>query len=161
MILGIDPGSRLTGFGVVKSEGTRLRYVVSGCVRAGKGDFKDRLLSIHDALIEIIARYQPDEVAIEQVFMHKYADAALKLGHARGVAVLAVAKNALDLSEYSPRQIKQAIAGYGGADKQQVQHMVKLLLGLSDLPQVDAADALAIAICHANSRKTIGNVSSV
>ena len=126
-------------------------HVVSGCIRPEKKDFNARLSIIYTRVAALVEKYQPNEVAIEQVFMHKYADAALKLGHARAAAILAVAK-VLVLAEYAPRQVKQAVAGYGAADKSQVQQMVKWLLRLPALPKTDAADALAIAICHANTR---------
>lgn len=152
IILGIDPGSRLTGFGIIRSNGSEHHYLASGCIRTEKAEFNSRLLQIYQALKKIIHQYQPDEVAIEQVFMHKNASSALKLGHARGAAVIAVVENVGVLAEYSPRQIKQAVIGYGGAEKIQVQQMVQRLLSLNELPQADAADALALAICHAHSR---------
>lgn len=150
-ILGIDPGSRITGFGVVNvlSNG-KLQYVTSGCVRVGKGVLGDRLKTIYDGIHEIISSFQPGTVAIEKIFLARNADSALKLGQARGVAITAGANNALPISEYTARQIKRAVVGKGAADKRQVQHMVKVLLELSGLPQADAADALACAICHAH-----------
>lgn len=151
IILGIDPGSRLTGFGIIRSNGSEYNYISSGCIRTPQGEFNKRLLTIYQAIKEIILKYKPDEAAIEQVFMHKNASSALKLGHARGAAIIAIIESIPIVAEYSPREIKQAIIGYGAAEKTQVQSMVQRLLHLNDLPQADAADALATAICHANS----------
>lgn len=150
-ILGIDPGSRITGFGVVHmlSNG-KVRYIASGCVRSGNGSLGDRLKAIYDGIHEIIGSYQPGYFAIEKVFLARNADSALKLGQARGTAITAGVNNGLPVSEYTARQIKRAVVGKGAADKRQVQHMVKALLDLSGLPQADAADALACAICHAH-----------
>lgn len=160
IILGVDPGSRLTGFGVIRSKGSEYHYVTSGCIRTQGGEFNARLLQIYQELKEIIQQYHPEEVAIEQVFMHKNASSALKLGHARGAAIIAMAECVDVVAEYSPRQIKQAVIGYGAAEKIQVQHMVQRLLNLSDVPQADAADALAVAICHANSRTLLQLLSA-
>jgi crossover junction endodeoxyribonuclease RuvC len=150
-ILGIDPGSRITGFGVVNvlSNG-KLQYIASGCVRTAKGALGDRLKTIYDGMYAIIANYQPGVVVIEKVFLSRNADSALKLGQARGAAITASANSSLPVSEYSARQIKRAVVGKGAADKRQVQHMVRALLELSGTPQADAADALACAICHAH-----------
>lgn len=155
VILGIDPGSRLTGFGVIRSAGNSYQYIASGCIRTQQGEFNQRLLHIYQSLKEIIQKYQPEEAAIEQVFMHKNASSALKLGHARGAAIIALLEATQIIGEYSPREIKQAVIGYGAAEKVQVQAMVKRLLNLSSVPQADAADALAVAICHANSRSML------
>ena len=151
IILGIDPGSRLTGFGIIRSNGSEYHYIGSGCIRTQSGEFNARLLHIYQALKEIIHKYKPEEAAIEQVFMHKNASSALKLGHARGAAIIALGESVNLIAEYSPRQIKQAVIGYGAAEKIQVQSMVQRLLNLNEVPQSDAADALATAICHANS----------
>jgi crossover junction endodeoxyribonuclease RuvC len=151
-ILGIDPGSRVTGYGLIKVINHQLQYVASGCIRSPEGALSQRLLQIFNGVCELMERYQPDEVAIEQVFMHHNPSSALKLGHARGVAMVACASHRLEVSEYSPREIKQALVGYGGAEKEQVKHMVVQLLHLSAAPQSDAADALAIAICHSHRR---------
>ncbi|NND59198.1 MAG: crossover junction endodeoxyribonuclease RuvC [Gammaproteobacteria bacterium] len=157
-ILGIDPGSRITGFGVIDIAGDRLRYVDSGCIRTGGNEFNARLEEIYARVAELIALHEPAEICLERVFMHRNADSALKLGHARAAAICAVFADAIGfrpvLSEYSPRQVKQAIAGYGAAEKSQVQHMVQRLLSLDGQLQSDAADALAIAVCHAHSRRT-------
>ncbi|WP_444997484.1 crossover junction endodeoxyribonuclease RuvC [Aliikangiella sp. IMCC44359] len=151
IILGIDPGSRITGFGVVRMNGKKLEYVASGCIRVKDGILSDKLNQIFDCIAEVVQEYKPDEAAIEQVFMAKNADSALKLGQARGAAMVAMAQHALVVAEYSARQIKQSVVGTGGADKSQVQHMVSSLLGLSSSPQADAADGLAVAICHAHA----------
>jgi crossover junction endodeoxyribonuclease RuvC len=151
VILGIDPGSRITGFGVVKMNGRKLEYVASGCIRIKDGILSDKLNQIFDCISEVVQTYKPDESAIEQVFMSKNADSALKLGQARGAAMVAMAQHALCVAEYSARQIKQSVVGTGAADKSQVQHMVTQLLGLSASPQADAADGLAVAICHAHA----------
>jgi len=150
VILGIDPGSRVTGYGVIKAIKRELHYIDSGCIRTGEGHLSDRLLKIFNGICELMEQHHPDEVAIEQVFIHQNPSSALKLGHARGVAMVACASHRLDVSEYSPRAIKQAVAGYGGAEKTQVSLMVEQLLRLSASPQSDAADALAVAICHSH-----------
>lgn len=156
-ILGIDPGSRATGFGIVVSDGDRLSYRASGCIRTGKLEFNLRLEEIYSNVVALISEYQPTEVCLERVFVHRNADSALKLGHARAAALCAVfagdAAGRPSLAEYSPRQIKKAVAGYGAADKEQVKHMVRRLLRISGEVQSDAADALAVALCHANSRR--------
>lgn len=152
LILGIDPGSCVTGFGIVEAGIREHRYVTSGCVRLKSAESHLNLLQIYTALSEIITQYQPDEAAIEQIFMHQNPGSAIKLGQARGVAIVAAAQKGLSVAEYSARQIKQAVVGHGAAKKEQVQHMVCTLLNLSGKPQADAADALAVAICHANSR---------
>ena len=152
-ILGIDPGSRLTGFGILDFRGDAPSYVTSGTVRSVEGGFADRLRQIFDAVGEIVGRYQPDIVAIESVFMHKNAGSALKLGHARAAALCATFAHGIEVYEYAPREIKQAIVGTGAASKQQVQHMVVSLLQLDGTPAPDAADALAAALCHGHQRR--------
>ncbi len=150
-VLGIDPGSRITGFGVIQVlRNGQLSYIASGCVRTPKGDFAGRLKSVYDGISEVIRTYQPAVLAIEKVFMAANPDSALKLGQARAAAILAGANHALPIAEYTALQIKRAAVGRGHAAKPQVQHMVKALLGLSAAPPADAADALACAICHAN-----------
>jgi len=151
-ILGIDPGSRLTGFGVVDCIGDRANYVASGSVNSIKGEFPERLKVIFRSVTEIVAKYQPHVVAVESVFMHKNAGSALKLGHARSAAICATFGHDLPVFEYAPRAIKQAVVGTGAATKEQVQHMIKQLLALEGDPSPDAADALAAAMCHANQR---------
>lgn len=150
VILGIDPGSRITGYGVIKAVNRELHYMDSGCIRTSDGELSQRLLQIFNGVCELMDHYSPDEVAIEQVFMHQNPNSALKLGHARGVAMVACASHRIGVSEYSPREIKQAVAGYGAAEKKQVSLMVVELLKLNASPQSDAADALAVAICHSH-----------
>lgn len=152
VILGIDPGSRITGYGVISTTGSRHTFLGCGCIKTQGDCMANRLHQIYTGLCEVIQTYQPDECSIEQVFMNKNANSALKLGQARGAALVALASQGVLIAEYTPRAIKQAIVGYGGAEKNQVQHMVKVLLNLSKTPQADASDALAIALCHANSR---------
>jgi crossover junction endodeoxyribonuclease RuvC len=152
-ILGIDPGSRITGFGVIEIVDGRLSYITSGCIRVTGAALPERLKSIFDSVGEIVSQYQPDELAIEQVFVKNNVDSALKLGQARGAAICAAMTRALDVYEYTPTQIKQAIVGKGHADKAQVQFMVRAILKLPGLPQEDAADALACALCHRHTRE--------
>ena len=152
LILGIDPGSRITGYGVIEELGARCIYVASGCIRTKDVYLPQRLLQVYEGISTIIEEYSPQSVSIEQVFMSKNADSALKLGQARGAAIVAAVRQGLEVSEYSARQVKKAVVGKGGADKAQVQHMVKSILKLNVAPQEDAADALGIALCHAHSR---------
>ena len=158
-ILGIDPGSRLTGYGVIDSDGQHARYVGSGCLRVNGATLADKLGLIFRELHTLIGDFQPEQLAIESVFMHRNADSALKLGQARGAAICAAVTRELPVAEYAPREIKQAVVGKGGADKQQVQHMVRVLLNLSETPQADAADALAIALCHSFRQHAIERVA--
>jgi crossover junction endodeoxyribonuclease RuvC len=153
-VLGIDPGSRVTGYGIIDQDGPRLRYVASGCIRTGDGPLAVRLGMIFDGVNRIIDEYRPQEMAIERVFMNKNADSALKLGQARGAAICAGVTRAVPVDEYAAREIKQAVVGKGGATKEQVQHMIRVLLALGDRPPSDAADALAVAICHGHIRQT-------
>jgi crossover junction endodeoxyribonuclease RuvC len=150
-ILGIDPGSRATGFGVIEVDAGRLRYVTSGCIRMQEASLPPRLKTIFDGVVEVISQAMPDMMAIEEVFVSRNARSALVLGQARGAAISAGVSCELPVSEYSALQIKKSVVGYGQADKQQVQQMVRSLLSLSGVPQSDAADALACAICHAHS----------
>jgi len=149
LVLGIDPGSRTTGYGLIHSQGQKMQYAHSGIIHCAELDFPQRLGRIFAELSALIAEYRPDCAAIEQVFMHRNADSALKLGQARGAAICAVLQHPMELGEYAPREIKQALVGRGGADKQQVQHMVQTLLGKREFASDDESDALAIAICHA------------
>ncbi len=151
-ILGIDPGSRLTGFGVLDFDGDQPSYVASGTVKSHDGTFPDRLKTIFESVGEIVDRYRPDIVAIESVFMARNAGSALKLGHARSAALCATFAFDVEVFEYAPRAIKQAVVGTGSASKEQVQHMVVSLLHLDATPSPDASDALATAICHAHQR---------
>lgn len=153
-ILGIDPGSRITGYGVVEITPRGVRYVASGCIRIQAEEFPARLKQIFDGVTQIIELYQPGQMAIEQVFMHKNADSALKLGQARGAAICATLNRDLPVFEYAARQVKQALVGKGNAEKQQVQHMVKILLGIQGDMQIDASDALAIGLCHHHYQQT-------
>lgn len=148
IILGIDPGSRITGYGLIQVKGSSLMYLDSGCIRTSDSEISQRLLEIFSGICQLVETYHPNEVGIEQVFMHQNPSAALKLGHARGAALVACASNRILIREYSPRQVKQSVVGYGAADKEQVKQMVMRLLMLQRPPQADAADALAIAICH-------------
>jgi crossover junction endodeoxyribonuclease RuvC len=145
-ILGIDPGSRITGFGVIDIYQGKPCYVASGCIRTTDVALEQRLAQIYAGLGEVVGLHRPAYVAIERVFMAKNPDSALKLGQARGTALVCMANLGFAVNEYSPRQIKQAVTGQGGADKTQVQHMVTAILRLSSTPQADAADALAIAL---------------
>jgi crossover junction endodeoxyribonuclease RuvC len=153
-IIGIDPGSRVTGYGVVDRNGQNIAYIASGCIRAGDGAFTERLGTIFSGVEQVLDEFRPDEMAIEQVFVNKNADSALKLGQARGAAICAGVSHSLPVAEYAPREIKQAIVGRGGAAKDQVQHMVCVLLQLTASPPSDAADALAVAICHGHVQST-------
>ncbi|HGJ5875423.1 MAG TPA: crossover junction endodeoxyribonuclease RuvC [Arsenophonus sp.] len=155
IILGIDPGSRITGYGIVCQQGRQLIYLGSGCIRTQVEDLPTRLQRIYVGVNEIITQYKPDSFAVEQVFMAKNADSALKLGQARGVTILAAVNNDLPVFEYAARQVKQSVVGTGVAEKKQVQHMVCSVLKLSSHPQVDAADALAIAITHCHFNQNL------
>jgi crossover junction endodeoxyribonuclease RuvC len=151
-ILGIDPGSRITGYGILEKEGNRLIHIDNGAIYTRSDEqLAARLKTIHDALGRIIRTYSPDAVAVEQIFLAKNALSALKLGHARGAALLAGVNASLPVFEYSALQVKNAVVGYGKAEKTQVQRMVKVLLNLPEVAQEDAADALAVAICHAHT----------
>ncbi len=152
-ILGIDPGSRITGFGLVELSGQECRYLASGCLRLQAESFPLRLAEIFRGIARVIDEYAPDEFAIEQVFVQRNVASALKLGQARGAAICAGVQGGLEVSEYAPTEIKQAVVGQGRASKQQVQQMIGLRLGLPGLPQADAADALAVALCHAQARR--------
>ena len=154
-IIGVDPGSRSTGYGIVESDGSRLVHIASGFVRAVEGEWSGRLHRIFEELGAVIDTYAPGELAIEKVFMHRNPSSALKLGQARGVAILAGALRSLAVHEYSPNEIKQAVTGKGHASKEQIQYMTKVLLSLREPPQADQADALAVAICRAHLRTTM------
>ena len=143
----------MTGFGVLDFDGDRPTYVTSGTVKSLDGEFPDRLRQIFESVGGIVAEYRPDIVAIESVFMHKNAGSALKLGHARSAALCATFEYDVEVVEYAPREIKQAVVGTGSATKEQVQHMVVSILKLAGTPAPDAADALAAALCHGNQRR--------
>jgi crossover junction endodeoxyribonuclease RuvC len=159
LILGIDPGSRKTGFGIIRFLSGRSEYVTSGVIRLPGGELAARLRVIFESVTELVDRHCPQELAIEQVFMARSAGSALKLGQARGAAIVACVARDMAVAEYSARQIKQSVVGTGAADKNQVQHMVKVLLSLPAEPQEDAADALAAALCHAHSRASMINMA--
>lgn len=150
-ILGIDPGSRVTGYGVVELTGALTRPVAWGGI-ATSGEHCDRLRQIFNEVGRLVDEHRPDEIAIERVFVHKNADSALKLGQARAAALCATFGHEIPIHEYAPRVVKKALVGNGSADKTQVEYMVKVILGLRDRMKADAADALAIAICHAHAR---------
>ncbi len=154
-ILGIDPGSRLTGYGVVEMHGDRAICICNGCIKTPEGELAGRLRAIHSGLQRVIEDFEPLEMAIESIFVHRNVDSALKLGQARGTAVAAVAINNLPVFEYTPAAIKKAVVGRGNAAKTQVQHMVKAILSLNKTPQSDAADALAVALCHGHTRQIL------
>lgn len=156
-ILGIDPGSRITGFGIIDVSKQQHAYVTSGCIRLKSNCPHENLNQIFSGISKIIAEYSPHDAAIEQIFMHNNPGSAIKLGQARGVAIVAMTQQGLSVAQYSARQIKQSVVGYGAAKKEQIQEMVCRLLHLTGKPQADAADALAIAICHAHSREGIGH----
>ena len=148
-VLGIDPGSQRTGFGVLDATGSRLRYVASGVIRTSQADFAARLCEIFRCMQTIVAQYQPQQIAIEKVFVNRNPDSALKLGQARGAAICGTVDANAEVFEYATRQIKQAVVGSGNAEKAQVQLMMRTLLKLDGPVAVDAADALAAAVCHA------------
>lgn len=153
-VLGIDPGSLVTGYGIVDFQRHRVSYVTSGCIRTSGDAFTPRLKEIFDRVSELVCTYQPAEVAMERVFMHRNADSALKLGQARAAAICATFSSSLPMYEYAAREVKKAVVGKGAAEKGQVQHMVKVLLNLSGEVQADAADGLAVALCHAHMCQT-------
>ena len=154
-ILGIDPGSRITGFGVIESDGRHSRFLASGCVRTGSDDFPQRLGEIFQGIDQVLAEHRPQQVAVEQVFMARNVNTAIKLGQARGAAIVAAVRHDLPVFEYTPRAVKQALVGNGGAEKEQVQHMIRVLLGLQGKMGLDESDALAIALCHAHSHSNL------
>lgn len=151
-ILGIDPGSRVTGYGVIDCQGPVTRYVASGCIHTSGAELPPRLKAIYEGVRALVAEHRPGEVAVERVFMHKNADSALKLGQARAAAICATFAPGVEVHEYAARAVKQAVVGQGGADKLQVAHMVRALLSLPVALAPDEADALAVALCHAHSR---------
>lgn len=154
-ILGIDPGSLITGWGIIDMDGNRAIHVSSGHLAIKGASLPQRLDAVFQGISALVAEHQPQEVAIEKVFVHRNVDSALKLGQARGAAICGAMQHALTVSEYTPSQIKQATVGKGNAAKAQVQHMVRVLLNLKEAPQADEADALAVAICHGHTRTTL------
>jgi len=157
-ILGIDPGLRVTGFGVIEKNGASLSYIASGCVKSGNAELADRLKTILAGLREIIGEHRPQQVAVEKVFVNVNPATTLALGQARGTAICAAVDAGLPVAEYTALQVKQAVVGNGHAKKEQVQEMVKRLLGLAGAPSADAADALACAICHAHGGQGLGAI---
>ena len=160
-ILGLDPGLRITGFGVVDQLGSQLRYVASGCIKSGEGSLPERLKIILDGVREVIATYQPDVVAVEKVFVNVNPQSTLLLGQARGAVICGAVSCDLAVAEYTALQVKQSVVGYGKAAKEQVQHMVQRLLLLDAIPSTDAADALACAICHAHGAQGLAGLAGV
>ena len=159
-ILGIDPGSQRTGYGVIECGGAESKPLVHGCIAvAGSGSLSERLRRIFEGIGELIERYRPDEIAIEKVFVNRNVDSALKLGHARGAALCAVPV-AMPVFEYTPRAVKLAVVGFGGAEKTQVAHMIRAMLTLEGKLSMDASDALAVAVCHAHTRRMHAITSS-
>ena len=157
-VLGIDPGSRVTGFGVIDSEGSRTTYVASGCIRVRGDTLAERLGLIFEEVSSLVDMHRPEEIAVEQVFVNRNAASALKLGQARGAALVAGVRASLPIFEYTPAEVKQAITGKGSAAKEQIQYMVRLLLSLASAPPEDAADALAVALCHGQTRRTLSRM---
>lgn len=160
-ILGIDPGSRLTGYGLIEMNSGNAMHITHGTIRLPQDEITEKLSTLFRQLVVIIDEFQPDEVSIENIFLHKNADSALKLGQARGCAITACAEKNLQVFEYTANQVKQATVGRGHAAKQQIQHMIKVLLSLDSAPEVDAADALAIAICHGHHREGLMRMPGV
>jgi crossover junction endodeoxyribonuclease RuvC len=152
-VLGLDPGSQRTGYGIVDCSAAGERHIASGCINVAGDELVARLRRIHEAIVALVAEHAPTEVAIERVFVHRNPDSALKLGQARGVALCAAVIGGAAAFEYAPRAIKRAVTGYGAAEKVQVAQMVTTLLQLARRPAADAADALAVALCHAQSRR--------
>ncbi|WP_424969994.1 crossover junction endodeoxyribonuclease RuvC [Dinoroseobacter sp. S76] len=163
-VLGIDPGLRNLGWGVISSEGSRLRHIENGQIRSDGSDLAERLLSLHQQLTEVVARLVPDAAAVEHTFVNKDATGTLKLGQARGIALVVPAAAGLKVAEYAPNHVKKSVVGVGHAGKEQIQHMVKLQLPGVTLAGPDAADALAVAICHAHhlqSQRSLARVTAV
>ncbi|MBF0218034.1 MAG: crossover junction endodeoxyribonuclease RuvC [Gammaproteobacteria bacterium] len=160
-MLGIDPGSRITGYGIIDIHQGRSSYLSSGAIHTSGASLPERLKEIFDAVTTLINQYNPNEVAIERVFMHRNPDSALKLGQARGAAICAVMAGDLSVHEYTPAEIKKAVVGKGNAEKGQIQHMICALLQLNATPQADAADALAVALCHHHTRTLLDKIPAV
>ena len=160
-ILGIDPGSQITGYGIIDMDVNHAIHVAHGEIQVQGDSQGAKLHLIYEHLGKLIAEHQPDEAAIERVFMHRNADSALKLGQARGAAIVACVEHGLEVFEYTANQVKQATVGKGHAIKEQVQHMIKILLCLDTMPRPDAADALAVALCHGHSRSGLLRMAGV
>jgi crossover junction endodeoxyribonuclease RuvC len=161
IILGVDPGLRVTGFGVIRQQGSQLVYLSSGVIRTPVGTLPERLKVILDGLNQVVAEHRPDQAAIEKVFVNVNPQSTLLLGHARGVAIAALVQNGVPVAEYTALQTKQATVGHGKADKSQVQAMVQRLLALSAMPGTDASDALACAICHAHAQRNLSGLKAM
>lgn len=149
-LLGIDPGLRFTGWGVVDAEGNRLRHVANGVIKSGTGELAIRLTRLHDGLKEVLAAYGPDGAAVEETFVNQDGQSTLKLGQARGIAMLVPALAGIPVAEYAANSVKKSVVGYGHADKTQIGHMIGVLLPGAIVDSADSADALAVAICHAH-----------
>ncbi|MDE0780686.1 MAG: crossover junction endodeoxyribonuclease RuvC [Alphaproteobacteria bacterium] len=149
-LLGVDPGLRFTGWGVVDAEGNRLRHVANGVIKSGTGELAIRLKRLHDGLMEVVETYRPDGAAVEETFVNRDGQSTLKLGQARGIAMLVPALANVPVAEYAANSVKKSVVGYGHADKTQIGHMIGVLLPGATVDSPDAADALAIAICHAH-----------
>ncbi len=160
-ILGIDPGLRITGFGIIEKHGNQLRYVASGCIKTKDGELPGRLKTLLDGVHEVITTWQPDVVAVEKVFVNVNPQSTLLLGQARGAVICGAVSCELPVAEYTALQVKQSVVGYGKAHKEQVQHMVQRLLRLDASPGPDAADALACAICHAHGSHGLGALPGI
>jgi len=164
VIMGIDPGFAITGYGIVKYEGNKFSFIDFGAVVTNSGtDFAQRLLQLNEKLEELIRTYKPDAISVEELFFNKNIKTAIMAAHGRGVALMAAARSGAQVFEYTPLQVKQAVVGYGRAEKAQVQQMVRIILNLQEIPKPDdAADALAVAICHGHSYKmlNLGNDKS-
>ncbi len=158
-ILGIDPGSRKTGYGIIDSDGVNSRHVASGCIYVKGDSLPQRLGDIFQRVSELVAEYQPAEMSIEEVFVNKNVNSAMKLGQARGAAICAAVQQGLNVSEYAPKAVKSAVVGSGNASKEQVQHMMTMLLKLDDALQEEQADALGIALCHAHIFRLAGKIA--
>ena len=158
-IIGIDPGSRITGYGIVDCTGSRQQVIAFGRIRTEQADLSQRLLQIQRELAVVLSEHRPQEAAVEEVFVKRNVAAAVVLGQARGVAICTLAAAGVHVSEYAPAKIKLAVTGNGRAEKQQVQHMVKILLRLAESPAADAADALAVALCHAHLRSSAAAIA--
>jgi crossover junction endodeoxyribonuclease RuvC len=159
-VIGIDPGLRSTGWGVIVVAGARIMHVANGRCRSGDGPLADRLAALHAGLTEVLAAHAPDAAAVEQTFVNRDGAATLKLGQARGVALLAAAQAALEVGEYAPNAVKKALVGVGHADKRQVAHMIGVHFPGVPVAGPDAADALAVAICHAHHLQSAGRLAA-
>ena len=160
-IIGIDPGSRQTGFGIIDSDGMHSHYVASGCIYVKGDSLPERLGDIFTRVSEVVAEWRPLEMSVEQVFVNKNVESALKLGQARGAAICAGVQGQLQVCEYTPKAVKSAVVGTGNATKDQVNHMMTMLLNLKKELQSDEADALGVALCHAHNRNLINRIPEI